>query len=95
MITFEFSGTVVEYQGDKAAWFFVTLPDDLAQEIVRFTKGMRGGWGSVKVDVTIGATSWNTSIFPSDDSFILPVKKAVRKAEGIDHGSEVEITLAI
>ncbi|MCW2973578.1 MAG: hypothetical protein JWN72_1851 [Thermoleophilia bacterium] len=95
MIQFEFSGTVVEHQGEKASWFFVTLPDDLAQEIARFTKGMRGGWGSVKVDVTIGATSWNTSIFPSDDSFVLPVKKAVRKAEGIDHGSEVEITLSI
>ncbi|MBC7460703.1 MAG: DUF1905 domain-containing protein [Thermoleophilia bacterium] len=92
---FEFSGTVIEHEGEKASWFFVTLPDDLAQEIARFTKGMRGGWGSVKVDVTIGATSWNTSIFPSGDSFVLPVKKAVRKAEGIGHGSDVEITLSI
>jgi hypothetical protein len=95
VIEFEFSGTVIEHEGASASWFFVTLPTDLAEQIARFTKGMRGGWGSVKVDVRIGATAWNTSIFPSDDSFVLPVKKAVRKAEGIEHGTDVEITLSI
>ena len=95
MIEFQFSGEVVRYQGDKAAWYFVTLQPDLAAEINRFSAGLKGGWGSVKVDVTIGATSWRTSIFPSDDSYVLPVKAAVRKAEGLDHGSAVDVTLSI
>jgi hypothetical protein len=96
VIEFEFTGTVIKYEGERAAWHFVTLPDDLAEEIRRFTAGHRGGWGSVKVRVQIGATSWSTSLFPSeDDSFVLPVKAAVRTAERIGHGDDVQIALTI
>jgi len=95
VVEFEFTGEVVKHQGDKAAWYFVTLQPDLAEEINRLSTGRKGGWGSVKVDVTIGATTWKTSIFPSDDAYVLPVKAAVRAAEGIEHGDTVEITLTI
>lgn len=96
MIEFEFTGTVIEYEGERASWHFISLPSDLAEEVKRFTVGNRGGWGSVKVRVRIGATTWSTSIFPSeDDSFVLPVKAAVRKAESIAHGDDVEVSLTI
>ncbi|MBC7644131.1 MAG: DUF1905 domain-containing protein [Thermoleophilia bacterium] len=97
MFEFTFSETVIKYEGDGAAWHFITLPTDLAEEINRMASGLKGGWGSIKVRVTIGSTTWNTSIFPSKSqkSYVLPVKAAVRKAETIEHGDEVEVTLAL
>lgn len=81
----------------EAAWHFVTLPLDVAEEIAEITEGVRRGFGSVRVVVTIGATTWSTSIFPDSPSrsFVLPVKKEVRVAEGIDDGSPVDVTLEL
>lgn len=49
------------------------------------------------VEVTVGAATWRTSIFPDtrSESFLLPVKKAVRSAEGLDDGSCVSVLLAL
>lgn len=93
---FEFSATVIRWQAD-AAWHFVPLPVDLGEEINRWAGDLKGGWGSIKVDVRIGETRWKTSIFPdsSTGSFLLPVKAAVRKAEGIAEGDTVDVVLTM
>ncbi len=50
----------------------------------RLEIGRRSGWGSVKLEVTAGETTWLTSAFPSKDrGWIVPIKAAVRKAEGL------------
>ena len=81
----------------QAAWYFVTLPHEIADEIDEITADSRRGFGSVRVRVTVGATTWATSIFPDtkSESFVLPVKKAVRTAEGLDDGSPVEVRLTL
>ena len=58
---------------------------------------MRRGFGAVRVRVTVGATSWSTSIFPDSTrgSYVLPVKKAVRTAEGIREGDDVDVRLEV
>jgi hypothetical protein len=94
MIEASFVGTLVRQHG-VGAWFFVTLPLDVADDIRRRVE--RVGFGSVAVDATIGATSWSTSVFPDTQSgsFVLPVKAAVRKQEDVDDGSEVHVRLRI
>ena len=81
----------------QAAWYFVTLPHEIADEIDEITADSRRGFGSVRVRVAVGATTWATSIFPDtkSESFVLPVKKAVRTAEGLDDGSPVEVRLTL
>jgi hypothetical protein len=82
----------------KGGWFFVTLPGELADDIrARTDDGMRRGFGSVRVEATVGASTWRTSIFPESggDSFVLPVKKPVRAAEGIEPGDAVDVSLVI
>jgi len=51
----------------------------------------------VRVAVTVGATSWRTSIFPSREAgaYVLPVKRSVRVAEGLDVGDEVRATVHV
>jgi hypothetical protein len=56
---------------------------------------MPRGFDSVRVTATIGATTWDTSIFPSADTYALPLKKAVLKAEGIARGDEISVELEV
>lgn len=84
------------YEG-RAAWHFVTVPGEVSDGIAARTEGRRRGFGSVRVHAQIGVTSWSTSVFPDArrEAFVLPVKKAVRVAEGIDAGDRVTVTLTL
>ena len=84
---------------DEAAsgsWFFVSLPFEVSDEI-EVVAGPGKGFGSVRVEVRIGATTWRTSVFPSTEqkTYVLPVKKAVRAAEGLDEGTAAHVTLSL
>jgi hypothetical protein len=78
------------------AWVFATVPAELSDDI-RATSGPPRGFGSVRVEVTIGATTWRTSVFPDAKlgCFVLPLKKAVRKAEDLEVGEPVRIGLRV
>lgn len=80
----------------EAAWHFVTLPTEVADEIEDLVVERRG-FGSIRVKARIGATRWATSIFPSNEmgSFLLPIKKAVRVAEDLAEGDSCTVHLAL
>ena len=60
----------------------------------RFETGRRGGFGSVKVEARIGGSQWLTSVFPQRGGrWFLPVKKAICRAEDLETGDLLEITL--
>ena len=74
----------------KGSWFFVTVPEEVS-DALRFEAGEPRGFGSVRVEATIGGSVWRTSVFPSSDQpgcYVLPVKKSVRSAEGIREGDQ-------
>lgn len=81
---------------DDGAWHFVTLPEDVTDDIDDRLP-LRAGFGSVRVEVSVGTSTWQTSIFPSKGlgSFILPVKKAVREAQGCTEGDRIRVRLTI
>lgn len=76
------------------AWFFVSLPFEVADAIEEET-GPRKGFGSVRFEVSVGSSTWRTSVFPSveEKTFVLPVKKAVRVAEGLTEGGPCTVRL--
>jgi hypothetical protein len=77
------------------AWHFLTVPTE-PSEVIRLESGPRVGFGSVKVHVTVGGSSWSTSVFPnSRDTYVLPLKRSVREAEGILAGDVVDVTLRL
>jgi len=88
--------TAREDTGDTGAWCFVTLPLDVADE-VRQRAGEPRGFGSVRVRVEAGDTTWDTSVFPdaASGSFALPVKRAVRAAAGVEEGDLLTVTLSV
>jgi len=91
-----FTAPLWRYDGD-AAWYFVTVPVEVSDDVRELTEGSRRGFGSVRVRATVGATTWTTSVFPDGKrgAFLLPVKKAVRTAEGLDEGDDVGVLLEL
>jgi hypothetical protein len=81
------------------SWTFVTLPVDASDEIRDRTAatGPRRGFGSVRVRATIGGSTWTTSVFPDGTrgAYVLPVKRAVRKAESLDEGDTAKVTVEV
>lgn len=78
-------------------WHFVTLPAELGSDIAEVTAGARSGFGSLRVTAEIEGISWSTSIFPdrASGSFVLPLKKSVRKAAGLEPGRNVSVDLVV
>ena len=95
-MSYLFTAPLWRWKGDSA-WHFVTLPFDQSDEIDERTTATQGGFGSVKVRVTVGTTTWTTSLFPSSEqkSYILPMKAAVRKAESLREGDPVQVRLEL
>lgn len=93
---YKFSAKVKVYPG-ATAWYFATLPKSVAREIDFEHGHHKAGFGSLRVSVTIGQTKWQTSIFTDtkSNSYMLPLKTEVRKAENIDVDSIVQIELEI
>ncbi|QGQ18223.1 DUF1905 domain-containing protein [Cellulomonas sp. JZ18] len=81
----------------ESAWVFLAVPFDVADEVDDLTRGRQGGFGSVRVEVTLGPTTWRTSLFPdrTRETFVLPVKKAVRAAADVGPGDTVPVTLRL
>lgn len=93
---YEFDAELWLYQG-HAAWHFVTVAAAVSDAIEARSAGRRRGFGSVRVRATIGATTWETSVFPDSTrrAFLLPVKRRVRDLEGITAGDRVRTTLEL
>jgi hypothetical protein len=82
-------------QGDS--WVFVSLPQEASAEIREIAGALPRGFGSVRVTATLGATVWKTSIFPDAKAgvYVLPLKKAVRKAEGVEAGDTATLKVEL
>ena len=97
MTKYEFEARVWKWPG-MAAWHFATVDSEVAAQIREDRAGApRVGWGSIPVSVTVGSTTWKTSIFPDkkSGSYLLPMKAVVRKKENICAGDTISIFLTV
>ncbi len=92
--TFDFDAPL--WLHSNGSWVFLTVPED-ESEIIRDLAPDVGGFGSVRVRVSIGRTEWKTSVFPQKNAgpYVLPVKKDIRKRIGVDVGETVEVSLTV
>ena len=89
----EFSGGVVEWRG-PAPYYFVPLPLEAA-DLVDEVRAEVVYWGVVPVRAWIGDTEFTTAMFPRDDTWFLPLKVAVRRAEDVDLGQVVDVRIQV
>lgn len=93
---YKLKSKVFVYPG-MSAWRFLGIPKKQGKEIKEKFGSRAKGWGSLPVSVTIGKTTWDTSIFPDkkSGSYLLPLKAKIRTAEGISDDSTVSFSLTV
>lgn len=90
----EFSGEMWFWRG-PAPWHFITVPETECHELNAASGLVSYGWGMIPVTAQIGGTRWKTSLFPKDGRYIVPVKAAVQKSEGLQVGDTVQVRLGV
>jgi hypothetical protein len=88
------TGDIWHWRG-PAPFYFITVPDDEASTLHAIARDVTYGWGMIPVRARIGATEWTTSLFPKDGRYVIPVKIAVRRAEQLDEGDTVTVSLTV
>lgn len=90
----EFRGEIWTWRG-PAPYHFVTVPAEDAEVLQSAAAAVTYGWGMIPVAARIGDTRWTTSLFPKDGGYVVPLKDAVRDAEGLAVGDSVAILLSV
>lgn len=93
-LQFEFTGEMWPWRG-PAPYHFVTVPDEVSSELRGLAPLISYGWGVIPVTVRIGDTEFSTSLFPKDGGYAVPIKDAVRFAEDLTDGDEVDVELTV
>lgn len=89
----EFTGQVWEWRGPQPH-YFVTVPEDESQAL-HDVAHVSYGWGMIPVTASIGRTEWSTSLWPKDGGYVVPLKVLVRRAEHLDVGVTVTVSLTV
>ena len=90
----EFSGEIIHWRG-PSPFHFVTVPDEQSAAIEAVSSLVTYGWGAIPVQARVGRTDFRTSLFPKDELYLVPIKDAVRKAEGLALGDHVTVRLLL
>lgn len=93
-VELEFTGVAIEWRG-PAPFVFVPVPADEAELIHDVASELTYGWGVIPVEATIGGTAFSTSLFPRDGGYLLPLKVAVQRAEGLGVGDEMTVRMRL
>jgi len=93
-MNFEFNGKIWFWKG-PAPWYFVTVPSEESDFLKDISGAVTYGWGVIPIHARINKTEWQTSLFPKDGRYIVPIKADVRKAENLEEGDNVTIRLEV
>ena len=88
----EFSGEIIHWRG-PSPFHFVAVPEKQSAAIEAVSSLVTYGWGAIPVKARVGRTDFRTSLFPKGELYLVPIKNAVRQAEGIDLGDHVTVRL--
>ena len=93
-VDLRFTGEVIEWRG-PAPFHFLVVPEEECVWLTQVMREVTYGWGMVPVTGRVGQTAFTTSLWPQKGSFYVPLKDAVRQAEGIELGDSVTVSLTI
>lgn len=93
-LRFEFSGALWQWRG-PAPHYFVTVPEEHCAALRDVAGLVSYGWGMISVRVRIGTTEWQTSLFPKDGRYLVPIKARVPRAELLAEGDTVTLRLDV
>ncbi|MHC3470488.1 DUF1905 domain-containing protein [Streptomyces sp. 7R007] len=89
-----FTGRVIEWRG-PAPYYFVPVPVAESADIREVAALASYGWGVVPVAARLGGAAFDTSLFPKDGGYLLPLKAALRRAAGVEAGEVVRVEMTV
>ena len=94
IVELSFEAEVIHWRG-PSPYFFAPLPQDAAAQVRRVAKAASYGWGVIPVEAKIGDVAFTTSLFPKPDTYLLPLKDAVRRSSNVTAGDRVAIEMQV
>ncbi len=92
-VDFEVVGEIIEWRA-PAPHLFVVMSEDDSSEL-REQPELSYGWGCIPARVTVGATTFSTSLMPRDGRHLVPLKVAVRRAKDLGAGDTISLNVQI
>ncbi|AGW42069.1 hypothetical protein O159_20870 [Leifsonia xyli subsp. cynodontis DSM 46306] len=91
-VRYEFQAELFRWAARRDLWVFARLPEEVSEEI-RLQPHPPAGFGSVRVEVTLGGSRWSTSVFPesAEGAYVVAIKGTVRRREGVGVGDTVRL----
>jgi hypothetical protein len=94
LVRFSFEAEVIYWRG-PSPFFFVAVPPPHVPELRHVAKAVTYGWGMIPVEARIGEAAFTTSLFPKDETYLLPLKTAVRRKTDITAGDRIAVEMTI
>lgn len=78
-------------------WCFVSLPNNISEEIRENLQWQEEGWGRMKASAAIGKIEWDTAIWfdKKSNTYLLPVKADIRRKGCLQIGETISVSIWI
>src|SRR6476660_5391005 len=93
-LRFKFGARIIEWRG-PAPFFFAPMPPQQAADLRQIANRVSYGWGCIPVEATVGGVAFTTSLIPRDETYLLPIKVAVRRKANITAGDKVAVEMIV
>lgn len=87
---FSASGEIFEWRG-PAPFTFLAVGERESAIIKRDSKHYTYGWGVLYMHGLLGDTEFSTTLMPKDGRYLIPIKVALKKSEGVDIGDRITV----
>lgn len=94
MVRVRFSARLEALPHGRATYLVVRLPED-ESDLIDDLPVPRVGFQGVRVQATIGATTWKTTLFPDRAGFLLLVARKTATAETLVVGEPADVALVV
>jgi len=94
LVRFEFAAKVIHWRG-PSPYFYAPIPPQYGAEIRQVSKLVTYGWGMIPVAAAIGGVVFHTSLFPKDETYLLPLKADVRRKANITAGDSILVDMTV
>ena len=91
---FRFETRIIEWRG-PSPFFYAPIPPEHVEALRQVAKVVTYGWGCVPVEARIGDVAFKTALFPKDETYLLPLKVAVRRRADITAGDQIAVEMTI
>lgn len=94
MMELSFSAPVIYWRG-PAPFYYARLPMDVGAKVAQVKKAASYGWGVIPVEAVVNGVRFETSLFPKDGTYLLPLKARVRERIGVTVDDEVDVEMRV